>query len=253
MGKRGSLTGIATAIGLAIAYWVVNAYVRRPGQRELPAHAAGGLVAGPALRPRRSLSAAAYAYLTQVRIETACLPRSGRCSPICAAIAATLSGADWSVVISNVIWIFFPQVIRVAIDDLNQGVTRQKILLYAGLLVAISAAKGVFLFLTRWIIIGISREIEFDLRNDLFRHLERQPAAYFQQHRTGDIMARMTNDLNAVRMLLGPAIMYSANTVLFSVGALVFPAPHQPLADPGGAGPAAPGQHPGAGHGAQDS
>src|SRR5580698_2101823 len=127
-----------------------------------------------------------------------------------------------SVVISNAIWILFPQVIRIAIDDLNQGVTRQKIFLYAGLLVLISATKGVFLFLTRWIIIGISREIEFDLRNDLFRHLERQPAAYFQQHRTGDIMARMTNDLNAVRMLLGPAIMYSANTVLFSIGALFF-------------------------------
>src|SRR6201994_2657144 len=127
-----------------------------------------------------------------------------------------------AVVISNVIWIFFPQVLRVAIDDLNHGVTRQKIFLYAGLLVAISAAKGVFLFLTRWIIIGISREIEFDLRNDLFRHLEKQPAAYYQQHRTGDIMARMTNDLNAVRMLLGPAIMYSANTVLFSIGALYF-------------------------------
>jgi ATP-binding cassette, subfamily B, multidrug efflux pump len=127
-----------------------------------------------------------------------------------------------SVVISNAIWILFPQVIRVAIDDLNQGVTRQKILLYAGLLVLISTAKGVFLFLTRWIIIGISRDIELDLRNDLFRHLELQPAAYFQQHRTGDIMARMTNDLNAVRMLLGPAIMYSANTVLFSVGALYF-------------------------------
>jgi ATP-binding cassette, subfamily B, multidrug efflux pump len=127
-----------------------------------------------------------------------------------------------SVVVSNAIWILFPQVIRIAIDDLNQGVTRQKIFLYAGLLVLISAAKGVFLFLTRWIIIGISREIEFDLRNDLFRHLEQQPAAYFQQHRTGDIMARMTNDLNAVRMLLGPAIMYSANTVLFSIGALYF-------------------------------
>src|SRR3984893_11347909 len=125
-------------------------------------------------------------------------------------------------VISNAIWIFFPQVIRIAIDDLNQGVTRKKIFLYAGLLVAISAAKGVFLFLTRWIIVGISSEIEFDLCNDLFRPLERQPAAYFQQHRTGDIMARMTNDLNAVRMLLGPAIMYSANTVLFSIGALYF-------------------------------
>ncbi|HMD18912.1 MAG TPA: ABC transporter ATP-binding protein [Alloacidobacterium sp.] len=127
-----------------------------------------------------------------------------------------------SVVLSNLIWIFFPQVIRVAIDDLNVGVTEKKIWLYASLLVAVSVAKGIFLFLTRWIIIGISREIEFDLRNDLFLQLEKQSAAYYQEHRTGDIMARMTNDLNAVRMLLGPAIMYSANTVLFSVGALFF-------------------------------
>src|ERR1700730_2448713 len=127
-----------------------------------------------------------------------------------------------SAVIANIIWIFFPQVIRIAIDDMNHGVTQKKIWLYASLLVAVSIAKGIFLFLTRWIIIGISREIEFDLRNELFLQLERQSAAYYQQHRTGDIMARMTNDLNAVRMLLGPAIMYSANTVLFSLGALFF-------------------------------
>ena len=127
-----------------------------------------------------------------------------------------------SVVLSNLIWIFFPQVIRAAIDDLNAGVTEKKIWLYASLLIAVSIAKGIFLFLTRWIIIGISREIEFDLRNDLFLQLEKQSAIYYQQHRTGDIMARMTNDLNAVRMLLGPAIMYSANTVLFSIGALFF-------------------------------
>jgi ATP-binding cassette subfamily B multidrug efflux pump len=127
-----------------------------------------------------------------------------------------------SVVLSNAIWIFFPQVIRIAIDDLNVGVTQKKIWLYAGLLVSVAVAKGIFLFLTRWIIIGISREIEFDLRNDLFLQLEKQSAAYYQQHRTGDIMARMTNDLNAVRMLLGPAIMYSANTILFSLGALFF-------------------------------
>jgi ATP-binding cassette subfamily B protein len=88
--------------------------------------------------------------------------------------------------------------------------------------VAIAVAKGVFLFYTRWILIGISRDIEFDLRNDLFRQLEKQPAEYYQQRRTGDIMARMTNDLNAVRMLLGPGIMYSANTLLFSVFALYF-------------------------------
>jgi ATP-binding cassette subfamily B protein len=127
-----------------------------------------------------------------------------------------------SVVLSNAIWILFPQVLRVAIDDLNHGVTQQKILRYAALLVVVSLSKGVFLFLTRWIIIGISRDIEFDLRNDLFQQLERQSAGYYAEHRTGDIMARMTNDLNAVRQLLGPAIMYSANTVLFSIGAVFF-------------------------------
>ncbi len=127
-----------------------------------------------------------------------------------------------SVVLSNAIWILFPQVLRVAIDDLNHGVTQQKIFRYAALLVAVSLSKGVFLFLTRWIIIGISRDIEFDLRNDLFRQLEKQSAGYYAEHRTGDIMARMTNDLNAVRQLLGPAIMYSANTVLFSIGAVFF-------------------------------
>src|ERR1700744_5818031 len=127
-----------------------------------------------------------------------------------------------SVVLSNAIWIFCPQVIRVAIDDMNHGVTQKKIWLYASLLVAVSIAKGIFLFLTRWVLIGISRDIEFDLRNDLFQQLEKQSAGYYSEHRTGDIMARMTNDLNAVRMLLGPAIMYSANTVLFSIGALFF-------------------------------
>ncbi|HEY0784300.1 MAG TPA: ABC transporter ATP-binding protein [Acidobacteriaceae bacterium] len=125
-------------------------------------------------------------------------------------------------VLSNAIWIFFPQVIRLAIDDMDRGVTQHKIFLYASMLVALAAAKGVFLFLTRWIIIGISRDIEFNLRNDLFSVLEKQPPAYFQEHRTGDIMARMTNDLNAVRMLLGPAIMYSANTILFTLGSLYF-------------------------------
>ena len=125
-------------------------------------------------------------------------------------------------VLSNAIWILFPQVILRAVDDLNHGVTRHKILVFGSLIVAIAAAKGVFLFLTRWIIIGISRDIEFDLRNDIFASLEKQPQSFYHTHRTGDIMARSTNDLNAVRMLLGPAIMYSANTVLFTIGALFF-------------------------------
>ncbi len=125
-------------------------------------------------------------------------------------------------VLSNAVWIFFPLVIREAVNDLSHGVTRTKLLRYALELVGLALVKGFFLFWNRWIVIGISRDIEFNLRNDLFAILEKQPAAYFQRNRTGDIMARMTNDLNAVRMLLGPAIMYSANTVLFTVGALYF-------------------------------
>src|ERR1700722_626228 len=127
-----------------------------------------------------------------------------------------------SVVLSNAIWILFPHLLGIALDDLKAGVTQQKILRYAGLLVLVSLGRVICLFLTRWVLIGISRDIEFDLRNDLFRQLEKQSAGYYAEHRTGDIMARMTNDLNAVRQLLGPAIMYSANTVLFSIGALYF-------------------------------
>jgi len=124
--------------------------------------------------------------------------------------------------LNNVIWIFFPQVIGRAINDLNRGITQHKIISYSLALVGIALAKGVFQFLMRWILIGISREIEFDLRNDLFRHLESLSYSYYQRTRVGDVMARATNDLNAVRMLLGPAIMYTANTIVFTAGALAF-------------------------------
>ena len=113
-----------------------------------------------------------------------------------------------------------PWVLKYAIDDLNLGVTREKLLFYAGLLLGISLVRGVFLFLMRRIIIGASRDIEYDMRNDFFGHLERLPLAYYQAHRTGDLMSRATNDLNAVRMMIGPAIMYSAQTVLVFVVAI---------------------------------
>jgi ATP-binding cassette subfamily B protein len=124
---------------------------------------------------------------------------------------------------TNLAAVQFPRVLGMAIDALQKGrPTRESILVFAGLLVLISLIKGIFLYSQRWILIGISREIEFDMRNDLFRNLERQDSGFYQRYRTGDIMARMTNDLSAVRMLLGPAIMYSANTVLFTIGALFF-------------------------------
>jgi ATP-binding cassette subfamily B protein len=133
-----------------------------------------------------------------------------------------------TVLFNNGIWILGPLVIRGAVNDLQAwhegklaaGVMSHKLWIWALLLVAVIAAKGVFQFLTRWIMIGISRDIEFDLRNDLFRHLEQLSYSYYQRMRTGDIMARATNDLNAVRNLLGPGIMYTANTVVISAFAL---------------------------------
>ena len=126
-----------------------------------------------------------------------------------------------SVLLDNGTWIIFPQVLGWAINGLREGITSQKLAWYAAMLVGIALVKGIFRFLTRWVVIGISRDIEFDLRNDLFRHLEGLSWSYYQRTRT-DIMARATNDLNAVRMLLGPAIMYTANTVVYTLGALYF-------------------------------
>jgi ATP-binding cassette, subfamily B, multidrug efflux pump len=134
----------------------------------------------------------------------------------------TLFWGALTVFFNNGIWVLFPQVIRRTIDDLNHGATRHKFMVYALLLLAVAGTKGIFQFLTRWLMIGVSREIEFDLRNDLFARLETLSYSYYQKTRTGDIMARATNDLNAVRMLLGPAIMYTANTLVFTAAALAF-------------------------------
>jgi ATP-binding cassette, subfamily B, multidrug efflux pump len=123
------------------------------------------------------------------------------------------------VVITQGVALAAPIVLRYAIDDLTQSVTRAKLIQYASLLLAIGLVGGLFRFLMRRILIGASRHIEYDMRNDFFAHLEKQPLAYFQAHRTGDLMSRATNDLNAVRMMIGPSVMYAANTMLtFAVG-----------------------------------
>jgi ATP-binding cassette subfamily B protein len=114
-----------------------------------------------------------------------------------------------------------PWVLKYAIDDLYLGVTAEKIRLYAGLLLLLAAAGGLFRFFMRRIIIGASRDIEYDLRNDFFAHLQRLDLAYFQQHRTGDLMSRATNDLSAVRQMIGPAVMYTSTTVLTFIVAIV--------------------------------
>ena len=110
-----------------------------------------------------------------------------------------------------------PWVLRYAIDDLTAHVTRGTLGLYAGLLLGLALVGGVFRFLVRRIIVGASRDFEYDLRNAFFARLQRLPLAYFHAHRTGDLMSRATNDLNAVRMMVGPAMMYMASTAMMFV------------------------------------
>jgi len=134
----------------------------------------------------------------------------------------SLAWGGVAVILYNVIKVLIPVVIEDEyLDDVIED-EQQKILFHALRLLLVAACSAIFLYITRQVIIGASREIEFDLRNDLFANLERQSPSFYNTHRTGDIMARTTNDLNAVRQLLGPAIMYSANTVVFACAALPF-------------------------------
>ena len=113
-----------------------------------------------------------------------------------------------------------PWVLKYAVDDLALGVDAGKLWFYGLALLALAAIGGVFRFVMRRIIIGASRGVEYDLRNEFFAHLQRLDLAYFEQHRTGDLMSRATSDLNAVRMMIGPAVMYSTTTGLTFIVAI---------------------------------
>ncbi len=107
-----------------------------------------------------------------------------------------------------------PWVLKYVIDDLQAAFSPKKLPAYAAMILGISVLEGFFRFWMRRILIGVSREIEYDLRNDFFAHLQKMSLAFFQAHSTGDVMSRATNDLNAVRSVLGPGIMYSATTIV---------------------------------------
>jgi ATP-binding cassette subfamily B protein len=115
-----------------------------------------------------------------------------------------------------------PLVIGRAIDAMRVRVTPRTLMVYGLILIAIAVAKGLFHYGQRWILITASRGVERDLRGLYFAHLTRLEAGFFQHQRTGDLMARATNDLEAVRQICGPAIMYAGNTLLTSIGALAF-------------------------------
>ncbi|MDO8500658.1 MAG: ABC transporter ATP-binding protein [Gemmatimonadaceae bacterium] len=126
------------------------------------------------------------------------------------------------VVVSTAITSVIPWLIRLAIDGIRAGAALSGTWKLAGGIVGVAIAGGIMRYAMREYMNGISRLIEFDLRDDLFRHLEKLDASWFARNRTGDIMARLTNDLGAVRMAAGPAIMYLMNTIAGGIFALVF-------------------------------
>src|SRR5277367_4267793 len=128
-----------------------------------------------------------------------------------------------SLVIKDMLGAAIPLVMRSGVDSLTRGFRLQLVFEFAALLVALSLVKGIFQYWMRVILIGTSRDIEYDLRNQLFSHLVTLSSDFYARYRTGDIMARSTNDLNAVRMMLGPGIMYWTETMftaLFLIGVM---------------------------------
>src|SRR5687767_11147301 len=128
-------------------------------------------------------------------------------------IASIIAGVIFNVAI--------PQIVGQALDENWNQVNWSKLNMAALKVLVASALSGLFLFLQRRILIGMSRNIEYDLREDFYRHLVDQPLSFFHEHRTGDLMARATNDMGAVRQLAGPMIMYSLQTVFVVI--LVLP------------------------------
>jgi len=116
------------------------------------------------------------------------------------------------ILLSNAGTVYLPLLLKDSINLLQQNVDSKKLIEFALLIVATSLFAGVFRFLIRQTIIVVSREIEYDLRQDFWSHIQRLPLRYFQNNSTGNIMAHATNDINAVRMFLGPAVMYSIDT-----------------------------------------
>src|ERR1700685_774101 len=122
-----------------------------------------------------------------------------------------------ALLVKDLLAVMQPLVIKNGVDSLTRGFQMRTVLQLAALLIGLSLMKGSFQFWMRVIIIGISRDIEYDLRNDLFAHLVELSQDFYARFRTGDIMARSTNDLNAVRMMLGPGVMYWSDTILMLI------------------------------------
>src|SRR5437867_11693662 len=125
-----------------------------------------------------------------------------------------------ALVLKDVAAVAAPLVIRAAVDAFQRGAPARRIWFFAAYLIGIASLRGIFQYWMRVVLIGISRDIEYDLRNALFARLVSLSPDFYARQRTGDIMARATNDLNAVRMMLGPGVMYWTETSLTFVLAI---------------------------------
>ncbi len=131
-------------------------------------------------------------------------------------------GGIAAILVRAMVGLLAPLLVGQAVDAFRRETSARSLLTYAGLLVFVAIVQGVFSYSQRKVLVAVSRDIEYDLRNQYFAQLERLPPSYFQTSYTGDLMARATSDLQAVRMLCGPAIMYASNTVFEAAGSLVF-------------------------------
>lgn len=116
------------------------------------------------------------------------------------------------ILISNAGMVYIPILLKDSINLLQRSISEEVLLRYSILIVSTSLIAGIFRFLIRQTIIVVSREIEYDLRGDFWEHIQKLPLRYFQNNSTGNLMAHATNDINAVRSFVGPAVMYSVDT-----------------------------------------
>ena len=126
-----------------------------------------------------------------------------------------------ALVLCRVFYLIVPQVLERAVDALEAGATSE-MWTYGGFIVAAAGGSAVFRYFMRWYLIGVSRFAEYDLRRDFYLHLQRLPAAFYARFRVGDILSRGAQDMNAVRMVLGPGLMYPVETVITTVGCFGF-------------------------------
>ncbi len=126
-----------------------------------------------------------------------------------------------SLILCRVFLLIVPQILEAAIDAVEGGAT-EELWRYAGYIVAAAAGSAIFRYFMRWHLIGVSRYAEYDMRRDFYRHLQTLPASFFSRFRVGDILSRSAQDMNAVRMVLGPGVMYPVETVVTTIGCFAF-------------------------------